>query len=980
MKWVNTVEGGLPKDKKKYNKSSKGNEVLQPKPSPNTKSSIRRLPKEVAKEKGPVKPKAAHVESKVGKTKRLVQDKEVEDERDSDVEGSDGESDSDKEHKVSEEADVSNESGEEGKGVKIKVFKGKEKVFQSLRNEMKRVKDVKMKGVKGNKTVVVLKAKKRMDVSSSSEEEEDKHVSDSSSYDDSSSSEEEKVLKPKKVSKKKRQVKDESSSSEDEDEKPLKNKKHSKHVKNVKKKKKKLLTAEQIKKIKYLDDLPSLRSRTVPSLLFAAIHDSQVDMESFLSDIGASSYEFKLENGIIRVTLEKVHEILGVPLGGTSIFDLPEIPLDDPFVKEWFKQFDPKPLKEIRACDIAQKLVLTKTVDFMFKVNFLMLFANVMGTVDTVKAIVNLTVLRRIREDTNIAGIDWCGFIHKCLQGSLEPKTLNGFYVGLLSFLILLYLDSTKFDKFPVIRQLPAIRNWTTTAMNRRQELEIEEQVIGKLDLHGEWTESELDQTEGFYDVGENVSRTRTSSVPHTDKKSFCIMIEEKISMISAEKIALEDLLKRAKAEFPNDEKVIELCEKYRRLFKEFVFVEDFQAHIDDFDNNDNDGGGKNDVHGSDNVGKKKESVAKDVLNAEKDGVNAEKDGVNAEKDGVNVVQEDEADVNEEPEDMLEEETFTQWIEKNIDWVGEVIDCLYDAYYEEDLFVWPRAVQHISVVCPQTPQRVVTRSSPNKRIVKPPTFLTSPYMNKRTKVTSLIKRLEFVLGNSLFAMQGDKYETVFQTRSGHDLSSVPLNMETLAPRLWIDANTKAIIEGTFYEEQQWKVFSDEISAQFEHDVSSISLFKVDLAFFPICASGHFYVVVFHLKSPSAMFILDNSNCGETYKSKYKAVCEPLLKWSTTKNHSDCEVFTMMHLEHYFGKPVGQWDFGLCVESDEQVSMLRRMRFKIAGKLLLNEFNIHAEKMFDLAFKFENENDEQKRISIIVNAIKNRNERDPAKTE
>ncbi|GKA47073.1 ulp1 protease family, C-terminal catalytic domain-containing protein [Tanacetum coccineum] len=247
-------------------------------------------------------------------------------------------------------------------------------------------------------------------------------------------------------------------------------------------------------------------------------------------------------------------------------------------------------------------------------------------------------------------------------------------------------------------------------------------------------------------------------------------------------------------------------------------------------------------------------------------------------------------------------------------------------------------------------------------------------------------------------------------------------METLAPRLWIDANvidcwvailnheefTKAIIEGTIDEEQQWKVFSDEISEQFKHDVSSISLSEVDMAFFPICASGHFYVVVFHLKSPSAMIILDNSDCGETYNSKYKAVCEPLkkffarhlkkynhpkhnsisklkhripkLKWSTTKNHSDCGVFTMMHLEHYFGKPVGQWDFGLCVESDEQVSMLRRMRFKIAGKILLNEFNIHAEKMFDLAFKFENENDEQKRISIIVNAIKNRNERDPAKTE
>ncbi|GJT48305.1 hypothetical protein Tco_0974462 [Tanacetum coccineum] len=117
----------------------------------------------------------------------------------------------------------------------------------------------------------------------------------------------------------------------------------------------------------------------------------KVDMESFLSDIGFSSLH-NISIDTLPSAICKVM-ILGVPLGGTSIFDLPKRPLDYPFVKEWFKQFDPKPLKEIRACNIAEKLVLTKTVDFLFKVNFLMLFANVMGTADTIKAIVNLTVL-----------------------------------------------------------------------------------------------------------------------------------------------------------------------------------------------------------------------------------------------------------------------------------------------------------------------------------------------------------------------------------------------------------------------------------------------------------------------------------------------------------------------------------------------------------------------------------------------------------
>ncbi|GJW19124.1 hypothetical protein Tco_0026560 [Tanacetum coccineum] len=304
--------------------------------------------------------------------------------------------------------------------------------------------------------------------------------------------------------------------------------------------------------------------------------------------------------------------------------------------------------------------------------------------------------------------------------------------------------------------------------MNLRQGLEIEEEDIGELDLHGTWTKSEVDQTRGFYDVGDNVSRSRTLDVPPTDKQSFCRIIKEKLSMISTEKVALE-----------------------------VVFPKDFQAHLDDFDNND--GGGDNDDDGSDIVDKENEPAGKSAVNEGKDGVNAEKDGVNAEKDGENAEKEGEVDVNEEQEDIFEEETFTQWIETNSEWVGE------------DLFVWPRAVQPVNVVCPQTPQRVVTRSSPKKRFVKPSSYLTSPYMNKKTKVIPLIKRLAFVL-------------------------------------------------------------------------------------------------------------------------------------------------------------------------DEQVLLLRCTRFKIATKILLHELNVYAQKMFDLAYKFETENDEQTRISIIVNAIKNRAERDPAKTK
>ncbi|GJS01949.1 hypothetical protein Tco_0318457 [Tanacetum coccineum] len=49
--------------------------------------------------------------------------------------------------------------------------------------------------------------------------------------------------------------------------------------------------------------------------------------------------------------------------------------------------------------------------------------------------------------------------------------------------------------------------------------------------------------------------------------------------------------------------------------------------------------------------------------------------------------------VNEPQEEKFKEETFTQWIEANIEWARE-----------DDLFVWPWKVQSVNVQCPETPQ------------------------------------------------------------------------------------------------------------------------------------------------------------------------------------------------------------------------------------------------------------------------------------
>nr|GEX01262.1 reverse transcriptase domain-containing protein [Tanacetum cinerariifolium] len=65
---------------------------------------------------------------------------------------------------------------------------------------------------------------------------------------------------------------------------------------------------------------------------------------------------------------------------------------------------------------------------------------------------------------------------------------------------------------------------------------------------------------------------------------------------------------------------------------------------------------------------------------------------------------------------------------------------------------------------------------------------------------------------------------------------------------------------------------------------------------------------------------------------------PTLKWRTSNNHVDYRVFAMIHLENYVGDAAKNLEFGLCEESDEQLSLLQRMRHKIATKIMLHQNN------------------------------------------
>ncbi|GJS63140.1 peptidase C48, SUMO/sentrin/Ubl1 [Tanacetum coccineum] len=766
------------------------------------------------------------------------------------------------------------------------------------------------------------------------------------------------------------------------------------------KKKEKELTPSEAAHEEYLKHYPTLRARAVLKSLFAAIRGSQVDMWSFLSEVGFNSfhnlaideipsrvgrfcvanfnsftYKLSLDSGdSIHVTPSKIHDILGIPVGGISLFSLEARPVEHEFVKSWVDQFSPKPLKKIRVGDIASKLIFAHEVDFLFKVNFLTLFTNTIGRVAGLKGEICLDVVRRLREDSDISKIDWCGYIHSCLEDSEIPKKRTVQYLGPFLFLILLYFDSTKFDGFPVVRTRPAIRAWNSTLMRQREKLELDAHVLGILELHDE--------------------STGGGSIVTSEKENLIKKAEEKLSIVCSERVFLEGCLMTASEKYPGDRKFFEIHQKYAEVFKnpiEFGYHEsslgddrngdDDTGNGDDDDRNgDDDAGVDDDVNEDDydNVDGNDSSVTDKEVRVEDDGnrvVDGNGDGQDdnggskkqvesTEKQSVDPTDPTgEENVFEEENDITcTPESYTQWLDANADFVleGDALDAInLDIVRMEE-----------SDAGPVTPERLATRvsklsPSPEKRRVKPSSYLLSPYMNKTTKVLPKITRLEFIVGNSLFAMRGDKIEHVFETSFGLEkVFGIRLNMETLAPGLWIDANvvdcwgevlnyeerfrkagslsrhffptgciTLSMFDETYAtDEERWKNFLAQVSAQFKDNVNGLALNGIDLA--------------------------------KILK----------LKWKTKTNFRDCGIFTMLHMESYSGQTASTWDCGLVSESKLQCDMLRRLRFKFATKILLHEINVHAPKMLELAKEFD-KLDPREKLSIVVEAVKNRGERE-----
>ncbi|PWA97364.1 Peptidase C48, SUMO/Sentrin/Ubl1 [Artemisia annua] len=154
---------------------------------------------------------------------------------------------------------------------------------------------------------------------------------------------------------------------------------------------------------------------------------------------------------------------------------------------------------------------------------------------------------------------------------------------------------------------------------------------------------------------------------------------------------------------------------------------------------------------------------------------------------------------------------------------------------------------------------------PAKRIKKPSRYLVSPYNNRKTALKAPQTPDESMVSEALFSMQGDPYEFVFETEWAWGAATIRDNMQTLAPQLKVDVS---IIDSFAcilnYEETINKPVAPKINQFFHTGI---------LAFFPIIAQEHFYLVVFNISKGTSV-IIDNS--PKAYDAKYKKECDVLV--------------------------------------------------------------------------------------------------------
>ncbi|PWA37056.1 hypothetical protein CTI12_AA594850 [Artemisia annua] len=766
-----------------------------------------------------------------------------------------------------------------------------------------------------------------------------------------------------------------------------------------------------------------------------------------LENFHPNSMELRLEKGSIKVTRQKVHDMLGVPMGSRKLDEMEPREWNDEFITRWEQQYY-KLGKKKKATPalIAKEINRTSNADFMFKINFLMLFASTMGTLDS-GGKCPYNVLRNVKEDDDIADID-------CKHNWKDVKKSGNYYYGPLTLLNLLYLDSTHFPELQVMRHRPAIRSWNTAMMKQRIELEKKQKCLGKLEHHGEFNQEEdqsgcINLYQGADVYFEEEIEDETS--PAT-KEDYYRLVESSLDRISKERKEMLETLVEGCTKYNEDRMMYNLSKRYMKMFnvKDLLIPEsasDDDSDDENEDNSDNDEEENVEYKNEEREDEKSENeeMEYEMLDSEKqvdDQMGDEKSNESDKDD--DKMQEDLENVDVSVDDAMAENVEKQneaaVNEPAVDKIGVDEPKVQEVELVDETAVEEQKDQEPAVEQPAVEEHMPAVKEPavEEPEKQEPKLQKTQFHTPQLKLDSqeeefwkyfhtheIIKPSEEPKKPSqeddfwyTHINSGDINETIISeaTKKSSPLKSMEPGPKTDVESVTTQATQKATKNsarkqskhnqckrgntgrrgGILKKERQHScmdmMVQDDYVSMMEPMYKDSSLKQtVELAFFPIIAHHHYYLVVFNLLKGTSV-IIDNSNSGQTYDAKYKHVCDLLhlerykhpkasdvrdkkttimkLKWGTKNNEVDCGVFVMMHMENYNGETATKWNLGFPIEEENQTIDLIKMRVKYATKMLMHEVNKNREMMSENAHQFARQyTDKDEKQKMIKENIK-----------
>ncbi|KAI3771973.1 hypothetical protein L6452_03146 [Arctium lappa] len=175
--------------------------------------------------------------------------------------------------------------------------------------------------------------------------------------------------------------------------------------------------------------LASLSTRTSPKTLHDTIKGLIPEQKTAVTKM-----QLDLRSGSIGITVESVHEIFGLPIRGIDLLDSDDRSFGLKLTKEWRRQFQKM---NIRPTDIMNLILQSDNTDFMFKMDFLVLFVNLMADCNSMGSC-SLSFIAKLKNESMVTKINWSKYIFAKVKTGKEKWRRDNdmcFYSGPLTYL-----------------------------------------------------------------------------------------------------------------------------------------------------------------------------------------------------------------------------------------------------------------------------------------------------------------------------------------------------------------------------------------------------------------------------------------------------------------------------------------------------------------------------------------------------------------